>query len=149
MEREKKILIGVLVFIVVVILVIGLRDTNNKVEKIVEAEKQVQQEADKKAEEKLEKVVEEEKQPLKEEKTEEVASDYSENNDTFMKDAYMDGCYNGSNFVYCECTFDKLVSKYGVDFVINMGREYETTGASSLTEDIMTEIAMECLIETN
>lgn len=48
--------------------------------------------------------------------------------ETTLKTNYMNGCINGDNYAFCNCTFDALIDKLGADGFINFALQYQSTG---------------------
>jgi len=45
-----------------------------------------------------------------------------------MEGYYMDGCYDGTNRNYCQCTYDYMVNNYGLEALLDASIELDETG---------------------
>ncbi len=60
----------------------------------------------------------------------------------YAKQQYMSGCFDGSNYEFCDCSYDKLVKEFGVEGIIKIGLEYDRTG---YMEDKAIETVLSCI----
>lgn len=75
-------------------------------------------------------------------KNKEVVVDSSSNTYLALKDGFMEGCSDGTNYTECSCYFDKIIEREGEKGMMNLSIDYNNTGE---LPNYIGDIVLECI----